>query len=351
MTNNDQTLEKAVRRVPLSAIKIDEASQSRVTIRVNVVNKYAEAMKLQLSDKEWRFPPVVLFQEGEGYWVGDGFHRILACKKVNIPEIPADVRIGTKRDAFLFSIPANADHGLPFTSADKRRAVQILLADPEWSQWSNAEIARRCQASQPFVGRIRAGASCNGYRMRVRKVKRGDTVYEMKVDSKIGQSQSVTKREQTEDANAVSNLCEAAVPELPTLVTTDCLGLPLRPEVSQIFASQPDFKAAAELHGHLAKIVDRIGHSPGSQLFQQHLIPKRENGQLTFCSRSLNFFLKELAAAPHCGYCPRCTVGNGRLNSSCKLCHGRGWLSREEFELCPAHERQEVIRLASKKVG
>jgi hypothetical protein len=26
-----------------------------------------------------RFPPVVLFKGGEDYWVGDGFHRILAA--------------------------------------------------------------------------------------------------------------------------------------------------------------------------------------------------------------------------------------------------------------------------------
>jgi len=51
----------------------------------------------------------------------------------------------------------------PRTNADKRRAVNMLLADEEWTLWSNAEIARRCcvgsstvdsyrKASLPFVG-------------------------------------------------------------------------------------------------------------------------------------------------------------------------------------------------------
>jgi len=34
----------------------------------------------------------------------------------------------------LFTISVNADHGLPRSNADKRKAVMTLLQDPEWSQ-------------------------------------------------------------------------------------------------------------------------------------------------------------------------------------------------------------------------
>jgi hypothetical protein len=37
----------------------------------------------------------------------------------------------------------------------QRRAVTALLTDPEWSQWSDHEIARKCRVSQPLVGRVR----------------------------------------------------------------------------------------------------------------------------------------------------------------------------------------------------
>lgn len=39
--------------------------------------------------------------------------------------------------------------------ADKRRAVEALLADPELSRWSNREVARRCGVTHTFVGACR----------------------------------------------------------------------------------------------------------------------------------------------------------------------------------------------------
>jgi DNA N-6-adenine-methyltransferase (Dam) len=49
----------------------------------------------------------------------------------------------------------NATHGLRRTNADKRRAVETLLRDEEWSKWSNREIARKCFVSSDLVDRIR----------------------------------------------------------------------------------------------------------------------------------------------------------------------------------------------------
>ena len=52
------------------------------------------------------------------------------------------------------------------------------------------------------------------------------------------------------------------------------------------------------------------------------------------------------SAVPHCGYCPRCQARHaGHVHAACKLCGGRGWLNRGEFEACPQHERQELERL------
>lgn len=41
------------------------------------------------------------------------------------------------------------------TNSDKRKAVMTLLEDEEWSQWSGAEIGRRCAVSHEFVNGIR----------------------------------------------------------------------------------------------------------------------------------------------------------------------------------------------------
>ena len=149
---------EAVQQVPLTSILTDAACQARVKIRPSVVRDYRRAMAEQISDGGLRFPPIVLFTDGRHFWLADGFHRILAARDTALSEFPADVRPGTERDALLFSISSNGAHGLARSNADKRKAVTLLLADAEWGQWSDREIARRCQASQVFVQKVRRSA-------------------------------------------------------------------------------------------------------------------------------------------------------------------------------------------------
>jgi hypothetical protein len=62
---------------------------------------------------------------------------------------------GSARDAVLAAAGANATHGIRRTNADKRHAIERLLADPEWSRWSDHEIARACHVDHKTVGRVR----------------------------------------------------------------------------------------------------------------------------------------------------------------------------------------------------
>jgi hypothetical protein len=67
-----------------------------------------------------------------------------------------EVRSGCRRDAVLFGVGANQDHGLQRTNADKRKAFEILLGDEEWQAWSDREIARRVGVGHPLVASVRA---------------------------------------------------------------------------------------------------------------------------------------------------------------------------------------------------
>ena len=181
-------------QVPLASILTDELSQARVKVRPAVIRAYARAMSQQLSEGGLRFPAIVLFTDTHRYWLGDGFHRVLAARQAGLSEFSADVRPGTQRDALLCSISSNSDHGLPRTNADKRKAVLLLLADAEWSQWSDREIARRCQVSQRLVSNLRRGASEHGAQIEPRKVKRGDTVYEMRANGRVTSWRAANRR-------------------------------------------------------------------------------------------------------------------------------------------------------------
>jgi hypothetical protein len=141
----------ALSDVPLDQICMNGDTQARVAINDHIVAEYAEAMA------EWAtFPPVVLFRDAEGYWVGDGHHRCRAARQVGFTTVQAEVRAGGWREAFLYACSANATHGLRRDALDKRYIVETLLKDEEWGQWSDREIARRCAVSHPFVAKMRA---------------------------------------------------------------------------------------------------------------------------------------------------------------------------------------------------
>ena len=104
--------------------------------------RYANAM-----GKKDVFPPVVLYFDGMTNWLADGLHRLEAAKQIGRPEVEAEVREGTERDALMWAMSANPNHGLRMRLEDKKRAACLLLNDPEWSQWNNSEISRQCGLS------------------------------------------------------------------------------------------------------------------------------------------------------------------------------------------------------------
>ena len=137
-------------KLKLKDIRLDGNTQPRQFINQDVVNEYAEEMT-----ETDNFPPMIVFNDGANYWLADGFHRYHANKKAGFVEVDCDVRNGTLREAVLFSVGANAVHGLRRTNDDKRKAVVTLLQDIEWGDWSDSEIARKCLVSHVFVGRVR----------------------------------------------------------------------------------------------------------------------------------------------------------------------------------------------------
>ncbi|MDD3965315.1 MAG: hypothetical protein PHD99_04705 [Candidatus Moranbacteria bacterium] len=139
-----------IKTILLNDVRIDGNTQARVSINQDVVAHYADLMR------DETLPPITVFFDGVSYWLADGFHRYLATVSLKASaSIIADVLKGTQRDAVLFSLNANVPHGLSLTNDDKRKAVLIMLADPEWSELSNHKIARHCGCSHTQVGRMR----------------------------------------------------------------------------------------------------------------------------------------------------------------------------------------------------
>ena len=216
----------SIKKIKITGIRIDGGTQSRAELNQATVSEYAEAM----TDGA-KFPPVVVFFDGADHWLADGFHRYFGTKQIGALDIDADVREGTKRDAILFSLGANAIHGLRRSNADKRKAVETLLNDTEWSKWSDRKIAEACGVGAPLVGGVRK-AICNPITdaHAIRKVERAGKTYEQdttnigKSKAPQGESDSTTKVEQVEPklaAQLALRRVPAAIPELPVEPTAE----------------------------------------------------------------------------------------------------------------------------------
>lgn len=163
----------------LTTIRIDGGTQSRVSLNQTVVDEYAHAITEGAS-----MPPVAVYFDGTDYWLADGFHRYFATKKIGALTIDAELVNGTKREAQLFSVGANDEHGMRRSNEDKRKSVTTLLNDPEWSQWSGRDIARRCRVGNHLVEAVRSSLSENS--VTVQRVKQHDPAQGVTYKTKHG---------------------------------------------------------------------------------------------------------------------------------------------------------------------
>lgn len=134
--------------VKLSAIQLDASIQCRAAVDTSVVNEYADAMR-----RGAKFPPVDLFENGGRYWIGDGWHRVLARKENGAATIDAKSHRGGRLGALRFALSANALHGHRRTNADKRRCVEIALR--EFANLSSRAIAEMCGVDDKTVAAVR----------------------------------------------------------------------------------------------------------------------------------------------------------------------------------------------------
>ncbi|MGY6530924.1 MAG: hypothetical protein ACXITR_13450 [Cyanobacterium sp.] len=134
----------------LDQILVDKRLQARTRMSKPTVHDYTCKLK-----KGVKFPPIIVFMVDSHYYLVDGFHRVESAKRVNLDAISAIVHYGTFRDALLFSLSVNTDHGLSRSNADKRKVVMTLLNDSEWSKLSLRELSAIAQVSHSFIAKVK----------------------------------------------------------------------------------------------------------------------------------------------------------------------------------------------------
>ena len=110
---------------------------------------------LEYAENFDNLPPIKVYCDGDNNFLADGFHRFAAAQQLKKLRVSVEVEKGTKRDALLYALGANRAHGLRRSNADKRRAVETVLADEQWAKWSDRKVAEVAGVSHIFVASIR----------------------------------------------------------------------------------------------------------------------------------------------------------------------------------------------------
>ena len=135
----------------LTEITVDSSLQGRSKLNQEVIDEYSETIR-----EGGKLPAIKVFRIGSSHYLVDGWHRYFAHKKAGLADIEVDVIDGNMREATLYAIGANDDHGLRRNNEDKRKAVMMLLDDVEWSEWNDSEIAKAARVSRMTVSRIKS---------------------------------------------------------------------------------------------------------------------------------------------------------------------------------------------------
>lgn len=141
---------KAVSLEELAKNEQIDTTQTRAKLNPVAVTEYVEATR-----NGEKFPAVTLFHDGNLYWIADGFHRIACAKVLELEEIVANVHNGGYRDAVLFGLQANRQHGLRPSQADKRAMVLKVLQEENIFQLSERQIAEFCGVSHTYIQMLR----------------------------------------------------------------------------------------------------------------------------------------------------------------------------------------------------
>jgi hypothetical protein len=216
------------KKLKVSEIVTNAGTQIRVAMDEEIVSEYVEAMQGGAE-----FPPIVVFRDGSQNILADGFYRLAATRAKGSGEIIAEVRRGTRLDALTYALSANAAHGLRRTNADKRRSVEIALA--EWPKLSDRKIAEICAVGNALVGEVR------------RQVFESNTSPDESRIGKDGKQYPVKSSVDFEQAQEPASEPPISIPAPPPAVRSP-------EEIKELLAQLPsEFKAEIEYHMNLVR--------------------------------------------------------------------------------------------------
>jgi hypothetical protein len=137
--------------VELNEIKLPKALLSYLNINPSILNEYIWAIACGMD-----LPNLPVFFDGCNYWLANDIEIWEAARHSNFENLNLSINPGTERDAILFACKLNTISKIhPALIGDQKRAIGLLLNDPEWREWSNLQIANHCGVDELSVAIFR----------------------------------------------------------------------------------------------------------------------------------------------------------------------------------------------------
>lgn len=285
----------------------------------------------------WNSPPVVFKQGKEKnakYILAGGFTRFEAMRLEGTIKHTFEVKPGGEREALVYALGDNVEHGVRRTVGDLRKAITTLLEHPELKKLSGREAAKILKCDDSYFSQVKReilGTTPDAKKSKAAKKsnearkpeKAEKTVESTPFDEPTKATKSTEPSTTTAETASVEgavkphtadenkpeeNKTEQPTAKPATQVVTDSFGRTVPGWLKSVFTSN-----AAEQFEQAVKTRDAIARS--GNLFAEGLFSRA---------------IKELSyTVPHC-VCPECG-GHG-----CHVCRNRrGWISKPEFERLP----------------
>lgn len=323
--------------IAVDAVRTDGNTQARVGLHDPTIEDYRKVLREGGTLDEGD-----VFFDGEHYWSADIHHRLAAYKAEGCGLIRVKVHAGSRRDARLFAIGANARHGLRRTAADKELAVRMLLEDEEWGRNSVAWLKEMAGVSHCFADKVkRAFLAAKGQPPAETVTGKDGREY----PAGGGHKPSPSRKKEPKPESEADDEAPAAGPQLhqsPARETEsgpmlDAKGRPVPPHLVAVFQAAGEFRSIVQIIGQLKTRVGELKQKPGSDsLHAQSVIVELDDAQRTL-----------RVAAPFV-VCPDCG-GAGCNKGKKSLCPQSGWLPEGRWVQLTAEQRAVCESFRGKK--
>lgn len=270
-------------------------------------------------------PPIVLFYDidSKTHLLADGRHRCHAMMLLKRNAIPALVHEGNYVEALKYALLANSVHGLPRSNADKRRCVEAAIM--QWPELSSQHLSKMTDVSDKTVSTIREElvAANKVEKSLTRKTVTGKTI------SATVARKSEPEKDEDEDKPRVT-----AAP-----LIKDALDRQIPTAVVKYWNRSDEIKGLMDQVGAIIGALKRA-QTDNDTMFAEVNI----SGTIADLEKA---FISIRTAVPY-SICTTCQGHPETQKSGCRMCLGRGLISKFRYDSLVTEETKKILAKGKK---